>query len=232
MILGVTLARGGSKGVPGKHTRMLGDKPVIAWTIDEVKKSTLIDEYYVSTDDDGIFQIAARRNVPVIIRPPELCLDTTPTIPALRWTVEQIEKSSGKQYDYIVEIRATSPFKTFEDIDSVVQLLTSSSCEAVIGVAPLEDHHPRRAKYLDENGYIKSFLPEPENGRRQDLKPKAYIRNGTIYAFRRDTLMREDAVLFGHDTDLAYVMPEERSVNIDTELDFRLCEAMLEHTAY
>jgi CMP-N,N'-diacetyllegionaminic acid synthase len=225
-ILGVTLARGGSRGVPHKHIRMLGDKPVLVWTIQEALKCTSLTSYHVSSDDDEILEMAVEHGAFIIPRPAELALDTTPTLPALQHAVRFVEQVDG-EFDYIVEIRATSPFKTAEDIEKCITILKSSGADSVIGVTRLEDHHPARAKWLDENFGIHDFIPEPADGRRQALTPKAYIRNGTIYAFKRDAVMGQEAKLFGHKHSVGYVMPAAKSINIDTPLDFLLCEALV-----
>lgn len=158
-------------------------------------------------------------------RPAYLAQDNTPTLPALIFTVQEMEFLNG-YYDYIIEIRATSPLKTVADIDGMIERLLETGADSVIGVTQLHDHHPRRAKHLD-SGRIKDFLPEPDSGRRQDLLPEAYVRNGTVYALKRDALMGPNGKLFGHENSVAYLMPEERSVNIDTEIDFRLCEVLM-----
>lgn len=226
-LLYVTLARGGSRGVVGKHTRLLGGKPVIEWTIRAVKGCTNAGDYCVSSDDHEILNLARRSRATAILRPERLALDTTPTLPALQHAVRLMEETHGRQYAFIIEVRATSPFKTSEDIDACVDLLASSGADSVIGVTPLEDHHPCRAKWLDADGYINDFIQEPESGRRQDCKPKAYIRNGTVYALTRAALFEQER-LFGHARSLGYVMPPERSINIDTEMDWLLCRTMAE----
>jgi N-acylneuraminate cytidylyltransferase len=219
-VLAVTLARGGSKGVPNKHTRLLGGKPVIAWTIEEVLKCRNVDAYIVSSDDDEILDIASEyEGVTPLERPKHLALDTTPTLPALLHAVKYFDKDG--MFEYVVEVRATSPFKTHMDIDGAVELLIKSGAESVIGVTELDDHHPMRAKWIDGIGCIRDWIGEPESGRRQDCLPKAYIRNGTIYALRTPI-----EKLFGHKHSLGYVMPAERSINIDSEMDWLMCEAI------
>ena len=230
-ILGITLARAGSKGLPGKHTRILGGKPVIAWTIEAAKASEYLADYVVSTNDDEIARVVYQYvGVPVLRRPNELCQDTTPTLPALQWSVQILETllsiNTRKTYDYIVEIRATSPLKTTQDIDGIIKTLIESDADSVIGITPLEDHHPARAKYLSPEGYLRDFIPELST-RRQELEPKAYIRNGTVYALKRSALFAPDAKLWGHEKSIGYVLPEERSVNLDTPLDLIVCEALL-----
>lgn len=221
-ILYVTLARGGSKGVPNKHTRMLGGKPVIEWTIEAVKGCKHVGDYAISTDDPEILKVAKKNKVLTIDRPKELALDTTPTIPAMLHAIEAMEMAKGRKYKYVIELRATSPFKTTADIDEAVTTLIDRHLDSVIGVTELEDHHPARAKWLDPEGYLRDFINEPESGRRQDCLPKAYIRNGTIYALKAPVTK-----LFGHKRSMGMIMPPERSINIDTEMDWMLCQAMV-----
>jgi CMP-N,N'-diacetyllegionaminic acid synthase len=226
-ILGVTLARGGSKGVPNKHTRIMCGKHMLAWTVEAAKASKYLTYYAVSSDDKGILDEAAKGGAYTYPRPYELAQDATPTLPALQWTVSAVEMVWQGMFDYIIEIRATSPLKTTEDIDGCIERLIETGADSVIGVTALEDHHPARAKWLDEQGRIRDFVPEPQSGRRQDLTPKAYVRNGTIYALKRDAVMGEHGKLFGHEFSLGYEMPAERSVNIDTELDWKLAELLM-----
>jgi CMP-N,N'-diacetyllegionaminic acid synthase len=227
-VLGVTLARGGSKGVPGKHTRDLCGKPVIAWTIEAAMMAEGLTHYVVSSDDPEILDTAHGYGVWTIERPAELAQDTTPTLPALQHAVEWAQALWGLTYDYIVEIRATSPLKTAHDIDLAVYLLTESGADSVIGVCKLADHHPARIKWM-ENGRLRDWpgTVEPASGRRQDCQPAAYIRNGTIYALKRECVMGPDAKLFGHANSMGMEMSEEASVNIDTELDFKLCQLLM-----
>lgn len=226
-VLGITLARGGSKGVPGKHTRDLCGKPVIAWTVDEAMKALGLNAYIVSSDDDDILS-AVGWGTSCLKRPAELAQDTTPTLPALQHAVATWEKARGKTADYIIEIRATSPLKTADDIDTAIALLADSGADSVIGVCRVEDGHPSRLKQIVD-GRLRDWPGSPENpsGRRQDCTPPAYIRNGTIYALRRDAVMGDGARLFGHDYSIGMTMPPERSVNIDTELDFKLCQLLM-----
>jgi CMP-N,N'-diacetyllegionaminic acid synthase len=226
-VLGVVLARGGSKGVPGKHLRELGGKPLINWTLDEVIRCQTIDNFVLSSDDPAILHYADVKGMDTVEREAHLAQDTTPTLPALINAVECMEDTYRKAFDYIVEIRATTPFKTAADIDAMVRLLIASGADSVIGVTPVYDHHPSRLKWLDTDGYIHDFLPEPISGRRQDLTPQAYVRNGTVYALRREWVMGAAPKLFGHEKSIAYVMEPEKSINIDTPMDWALAESML-----
>jgi CMP-N,N'-diacetyllegionaminic acid synthase len=203
-------------------------KPLLQWTLEAAQRSKYLKgTYFVSSDDDAILQCAVDCGLTGNIKRPRLLAqDNTPTLRSLIWTVHQLEFYWG-YFDYIIEIRATSPLKTTEDIDGCIERLIETGADSVIGVTALEDHHPARAKWLDEQGRIRDFVPEPQSGRRQDLTPKAYVRNGTIYALKRDAVMGEQGKLFGHEFSLGYEMPAERSVNIDTELDWKLAELLM-----
>ena len=225
-LLYVTLARAGSKGVPGKHTRVLGNRPVLEWTIGEVKKCANKGDYVISSNDQEVLYLAKCNNVTALERPPRLCADMSSSIEALQHAVTVMEEAHNKTYTYVVEVMATNPFKTSLDIDAAVDILKSSGAESVIGVAPVQDYHPSRVKWLDENGNIRDFIAELKSGRRQDCIPPAYVRNGSIYAMTRKTLM-EDGMRFGQNRSIGYVMPAERSVNIDTEFDWMLCKAIV-----
>jgi CMP-N,N'-diacetyllegionaminic acid synthase len=212
--------------VPNKHTRLMCGKPLLAWTVEAALQSKYLEVYAVSSDSRDILKTAGEHGAFVIPRPPELAEDFTPTLPALQHAVNKIS-FQGEVFDYIIEIRATSPLKTTQDIDGCIERLLETGADSVIGVTALEDHHPARAKWLDERNYIHSFLPENQSGRRQDLTPKAFIRNGTVYAFKRDAVMGEHGKLFGHEFSVGYEMPADRSVNIDTELDWKLAELLM-----
>ena len=117
-------------------------------------------------------------------------------------------------------------FKTSFDIDAALEMQFKTNADSVIGVMRLDDHHPIRIKKL-EDGYIRDFcLPEIPESTRQDLKPDAYIRNGSIYSMRRDML--EKKIRYGIDNSLAYVMPRERTVNIDEPMDLEIAKIFME----
>ncbi|MFA6316390.1 MAG: hypothetical protein WC943_03145, partial [Elusimicrobiota bacterium] len=115
--------------------------------------------------------------------------------------------------------------KTADDIDAVLEKLVSTGADSVIGVTRLEDHHPIRIKKIEDDRIKEFCLPEIPETHRQALKPDAYIRNGAIYAVRRDLILQ--GVRYGTANSRPYIMPAERSVNIDSELELRLAELLL-----
>ena len=223
--LGITLARGGSKGVPGKNIKMLAGKPLIAYTIEEALKAPL-DRYVVSTDSATIADVAEKCGAKVIMRPSSLSGDHTPTLPALLHALERMESDFDETYDIVADIRCPNPFKTVFDIAGAIDKLVGTGADAVIGVCKVEDKHPSRLKLIFRDRLV-DIWPEPVSGNRQDLTPDVYVRNGSIYVVRRAGL-EEGIHIELSDNVRPWIMPEERSLNIDTEIDFVIAEALME----
>jgi CMP-N-acetylneuraminic acid synthetase len=226
-ILGLTLARGGSKSVPRKNIKPIMGVPLICYTITEALKSKFITRYIVSTDDEEIQQVAIQCGAEApFLRPSEFSTDEASSVSAMQHAVDWIEQQEGVEYDYIVELMCTNPMKTVEDIDASIEKLISTKADSVIAVHQLEDHHPARIKKIIDDKITDFCIPEIPESRRQDLKPEAYIRSGSIYALKRDYLMIEGK-RYGSDDSRPYILPQERAVNIDTEIDFMIAELML-----
>lgn len=219
-------ARGGSKGLPGKNIRPLLGKPLIAHSIDQAKESGLFDLVYVSSDDEDILDVAARFGADeTILRPLELANDHAPKIPAIRHAMEVAETRFGQKCDLVVDLDATSPLRRVDDIVSTVDVLISNYASNVFSVCP-----SRKSPYFNIVELGPSAVPELSKKlshqvvRRQD-SPKCFDINGSVYAWTRQALLEHD-VLFLEKTKV-YVMPEERSVDIDTPLDFLLVELIM-----
>lgn len=224
-VIGITLARGGSKGVPRKNIREINGIPLIAYTIREALKSQYIDVYVVSTDDNEIATVARDWGAKVIMRPKHLAADDTPSIDALQHALRVANEKWGN-FDIVADLRCTNPLKDVGDIDGAIMKLIKTGADVVVGVSKLEDHHPARIKRIFQDRLIDFAWPEDNRGQRQDLKPDAYIRNGSIYIVRASAL--EEGIHFlGTDEIRPWIMPLSKSVNVDTELDFKLLEAML-----
>lgn len=227
-VLAITLARGGSKSIYKKNIAILKDNPLISYTINAALGSKYIDDYIVSTDDKEIAEVAISLGAEVpFMRPKNLSDDMASSADALIHAVNAYEDIKKKKYDYIVELMCTNPFKSPQMIDDIISILDSNDeADAVITVERLLDHHPARIKKI-ENGYMSDFCVEEElESRRQDLKPEAYIRNGNIYALKRDLLMTNRA-RYGTDFCMPYYREEIPSANIDEPSDFYKAESLL-----
>ena len=227
-ILGITLARGGSKSVPMKNIRPILGIPLIAYTIAEARRSRFITRYLVSTDDENIRQVAIAYGAEApFLRPPEFSTDTASSVGALQHAVSWGEQEERGRYDYIVELMCTNPLKNVDDIDAALHKLITTGADSVIAVHKLDDHHPIRIKKIVDDKIIDFCLPEISETRRQDLKPDAYVRSGSIYALRRDHLMVEGR-RYGTEHSRPHILAPERTVNVDTEIDFLVAEKLLE----
>lgn len=217
-ILGVIPARGGSKGVPGKNFKVLAGKPLIIHTIEAAMASNLT-KVILSTDSPEIAEIGAVSGIEIpFTRPAELASDTAKSIDVAKHALLAMEEIDGVQYDAIMLLQPTTPYRSKEDINEAVRMLTENArADSVISVVDTGGHHPARMKYLKEGFLIDPpFCEAYENQNRQELEPM-YIRNGAIYLTRRDTLLSDS---YKGKNCLALVMPESRSVNIDTARDF------------
>lgn len=224
--LGLITARGGSKGLPGKHLRILGGKPLIVWTIEAALRATGLDRLIVSTDDPQIAAVCHQHGAEVpFLRPAELASDTSPHIltseHALRW----VEAAEGSLPDYCLLLQPTSPLRTASDITESIALCRESHPSAVIGVTPVE-HHPAHM-FCAGAGLELTPYQSGDMGykRRQDL-PQVLAVNGAIYLNRTADLLRDRT--YTPPGALAHVMPPERSVDVDTELDLAIAGLLLE----
>jgi len=226
-VLAVILARGGSKAIKKKNLADLNGHPLFAYTVCEARLSEYITDIVVSSDDDLIIEAAKEYGAHAPFkRPKELSGDKAKPVECNLHATRIMEELKGYKYDFVVELLCTNPFKTVFDIDSALELQFKTNSDSVIGVMRLDDHHPIRIKKL-ENGFIRDFcLPEIPESTRQDLKPDAYIRNGSIYSMRRDML--EKKIRYGTEKSLAYVMPRERTVNIDEPMDLEIARILME----
>lgn len=220
-ILAVTLARGGSKRVFKKNIALLNGLPLLQYTVDEVQKSRFIDSYIVSTEDEDIKKICQVLGVQVHQRPESLSTDSTTSADAV---IDIVQSLMPNYYDYVVDIPCTNPLKTIEDIDGCIEKLDFTGADSIVSVVRVWDHHPARAKYIEDD-HLVDFYPEVPESMRQDLKPPCYFRNGSIYATTCKSLL-ETGIRLGKDTR-PYVMPEERTINIDEPVDLTLAGILI-----
>lgn len=225
-VLGLVPARGGSKGVPRKNIRPLAGRPLIAWTIDAALQSTVVDRLIVSTDDSEIATIAAECGAEVpFMRPAELAADDTPDLPVLLHALDWLRVEAHDEPDLVVWLRPTAPMRLASDIDRGAGLLVETGADCVRSVCPSE-HHPYWMKRL-EDGRLMSFMPghDERSYYSRQLLPPVYRLNGAVDVVWAERVLRsEDRLFWGWDDIRGYVMPVERSTDIDTEQDLRMVE--------
>jgi CMP-N,N'-diacetyllegionaminic acid synthase len=219
-------ARGGSKGVVGKNSRDLLGKPLLAWTIEQARQTGLFEAIAFSSDSDRLLEAALKAGADIAIkRPDAMATDTAPKLPAIRHCLEQAIARTGTAPDIFVDLDVTSPLRLPSDITGAVNLLRQSGARNVITGAPA-----RRSPYFNlvearADGSVGLSKPvDPPIVRRQDA-PRCYDMNASIYAWRVAAFLENPAVFYP-DTQL-FEMPEERSIDIDSDIDFALVDLLL-----
>jgi CMP-N,N'-diacetyllegionaminic acid synthase len=227
-ILAVITARGGSKGIPKKNIKLLGNKPLIAYSIETAQQSQLISHLIVSTDSEEIAAIAREHNAEVpFLRPIELATDTARHIEVMQHAIIFMEKSLNIVFDYIVILQPTSPFRLVEDIDLTLQKLIDSGADSALTMVEISGGaHPIKAKRMEGERILPYFdIQTQEEGlRRQDF-PVVFKRSSAVFSMRRDLLMLEGKI-YGS-TSVGHIVPQERSIDIDDEFDWLKAEYML-----
>ncbi|QLG38206.1 acylneuraminate cytidylyltransferase family protein [Paenibacillus sp. E222] len=225
--LAVIPARGGSKGLLHKNIRLLNLKPLINYTIEAALNSHYIDEVVVSTDSEEIARVAKSAGAEVpFIRPVELATDQAASIDVLKHAVLYYEQEENTSFEHIVLLQPTSPLRNAHDIDEAYQIFINNEGDSLQSIT-VSDTHP----YLLREwtcGKLEPYLKEQaDNLRRQDLS-EMYILNGAIYIVKRDLLMIHNTMTGSN--NYGYLMPQERSVDIDNELDLRWAEFLIQNS--
>jgi len=225
MILGLIPARGGSKGVPGKNIRRVGEKPLINYAIECGLACPSIDRVVVSTDSEKIAKIAQAAGAQVpFLRPKELAQDDTPMLPVLQHAIEKIEKISKIRVNLLVLLDPTGPLRTVADVEAAIRLIQVHGCDAVIS-----GHTAHRNPYFNmvvpDGVYVRIVLKaDPPIGRRQDA-PKIYDLNTVVWIYTRSAVMERDERI--PKRTMLYHVPIERSIDLDSERDFEYLELLM-----
>ena len=215
-------ARGGSTGVPRKNVRLLWGKPLIAHTIAQAQACDLIDAVYVSTDDDEIAQVA--RDCGALVpfkRPAELATFEAGKLPVIIHLVDEVE-ASGVTVTRVVDLDPTSPLRNVTDIEAAVAMLDADT-DAVITGYPADKNPYFNMVEAKDDGNIRLVNPLEGGVASRQAAPAVYAMNGSVYVWHRETLAEG---LWSGRTRL-YEMPHERSVDIDSEIDFKLVELLM-----
>ena len=225
-VLCTICARGGSKGVKDKNIKPINGKPLIVYTIEQAIKSQLFEHIVISTDSDDIANISKEYGAEVFFkRSAEMASDTAGKLDVIRDAFVRSEEYYTEKFDYLIDLDATAPMRVVEDIIDAFQQFLNDNNDNLITAMP-----SRRSPYFnlleqDKNGkvYLSKTL-DSSIVRRQDA-PKSYDMNASIYIWKRDVILDEKS-LFLEKTGL-YVMPENRSIDIDTELDYKFVEFLM-----
>lgn len=218
-LLGIIPARGGSKGIYRKNIKELFGKPLIAWTIEVAQQVTKIDKIFVSTDDEEIAEIAEDWGVSVpFLRPSEIATDDTTSIST---ALHVLEVLTG--FEEILWLQPTSPFRTVEDVNNLLKLTKSKKTFSVTSVCPVKANLNWMYK-LNDHHVLTKWIDEPTILTRQAL-PQSYIPNGAIYWAQVDWL-KKNKTFISNET-LGYVMSVDRSIDIDTPLDWQWAEFLM-----
>jgi N-acylneuraminate cytidylyltransferase/CMP-N,N'-diacetyllegionaminic acid synthase len=224
-MLAIIPARGGSKGLPGKNLRNLCGLPLICHTIRAALKSNLINKVIISTEDNEIASVAKDCGADVpFMRPHILASDKSMAIDTYLHAVDYISKKSSKQIESFVVLLPTSPLKTSKDIDEAIKIFNHKNAESVISV--VEASIPLFwNKYISVEGTLENYVPEFNTIDNRQGLDTTYIPNGAVYVFRTEVL-RSKRQYYTKKT-YPYIMPKERSVDIDDLIDFEWAEYLL-----
>lgn len=215
-------ARGGSKGIPRKNIKLIAGKPLIAWTIEAALRSSRLDAVVVSTEDEEIAAVARAAGALVpFLRPAALAADDTPGIEPVRHALDCLP-----QYDAVLLLQPTSPLRGTDDIDACLRMAAERGAPSVVSVSE-PDAHPYWTYRVGAGQRLERLIDAAPVARRQDLPPVAAL-NGAMY-FADAAWLRRTGSLVGPET-LAYMMTRERSVDLDTPLDWKFAELLLKES--
>jgi CMP-N,N'-diacetyllegionaminic acid synthase len=222
--LAIIPARRGSKRLTRKNMRILAGKPLTAWAIEAARAARHIDHLVVSSDDPEVLELARQYGVATIERPAELATDESPAIDFVRHAVKTLEEQGQGPFDAVVIIQPSSPLTTAADIDETIELLERSGADSAVSVMRL-DHavHPLKMKTLDGDR-LQPYLEEERGRMAAHELPEIYVRNCSVYVTRRSVIERGQVI---GDDCRGYIMPRERSLDINEDLDLAFAEFLL-----
>ncbi len=217
-------ARSGSKGLKDKNIKLLNGKPLIFYSIEAAIKSDAFDTVFVTTDSKVYAEIAEKAGADAHFLRSEInSSDIASSWDTVREVISRFE-DEGRFFDEIMLLQPTSPLRTYEDILKSIDVMNEKEALAVESLTEM-DHSPLWSNTLPENGNMDKFFNEYNNKPRQAL-PTYYRENGAIYLIKRELIDKPDSEIFKNRC-FAYIMPRERSIDIDVELDFKLAEVMM-----
>ena len=223
--LGLITARGGSKGLARKNVLPVAGKPLIAWSIGAALKGHGLSRVIVTTDDEEIAQVARAWGAEVpFVRPPKLARDDSDHVSVVEHAIHWLEAHDNARPDYVMLLQPTSPLRTAEDIEGVIQIAHARGAIAVVSVCETRSH-PCLAKRILEDGTLSDFVTSDIAYLQRQVLPPAYALNGAIYLNRSEAFLRQRTFL--PPGTHAYVMPPERSLDVDSAWDLHLADLIL-----
>ena len=226
-ILGLIPARSGSKGIPNKNIKLLGNKPLLQYTSEIALQSKFLSKIVLSSDSEHIMQVGKNLGIEAPFkRPLDLAKDKSPTLPVILHVLEFFEKK-GEYFDAVCLLQVTSPFRSIDFLDKAIKKFKKSKTDSLVSVLEVpHEYNPHWTYTLDINDNLQISTGESEIiSRRQDL-PKAFIRDGSIY-ITKTSVLKEQKSIYGK--SIAYIVSsKENYVNIDTMDDWKKAEKMIE----
>ncbi|MBT6047213.1 MAG: acylneuraminate cytidylyltransferase family protein [Candidatus Scalindua sp.] len=224
-ILALIPARLESKGLYQKNIRILAGKPLVSWTIEQARLSQYIDDVIVSTESEEISEICQEYGAKVpFLRPKELAQDDTDMIDVIQHVLKSLQ-NQNQYYDILVLLQPTSPLRLSIDIDKSIDMFSSRNVKAIVSVCEA-DHRDYWRNTLPEDGCMKGFIKKGDVDTHRQQIPMYYRFNGALYVADFEYLDNQKG-FFGEMT-YSYIMPQIRSVDIDTEFDFAFAEFLLQ----
>ena len=228
-VLGIIPARGGSKSIIKKNIANLGDKPLIAHTIEAASASIHLDQFIVSTDSEEIASISRNlgANVP-FIRPRHLATDMADSYGVVLHAMQFIEKQAQVRFDAVMLLQPTTPFRPLGLIDQAIEYLAKENFDSIVSVVNVGAIHPYRMYTLDENKELLSFCKNDINSMMpRQLLPPIFIRSGDIYVTRRNCLLDQKSLIGKHSG--AIILDPKNTLNIDEPIDLEIARLMLKN---
>ena len=223
-ILCTICARGNSKGIKNKNIKFLNGYPLIKYTIEQALNSKIFDEIVVSSDSNKILTLAKKYGVHnLILRPKELASDKAGKLESIKHALKKVENQNQNKYDVVIDLDVTSPLRKVSDIKKALSLFLKSKASTVISATPSKKN-PYYNQVTQSVKGVKLVKSKKAIFRRQDA-PKIYDLNASIYIYRRSSLIKSKTIYTKHSQ--LYIMPEERSIDIDNMLDFQLVEYLM-----
>ena len=228
MILAIIPARGGSKGVPKKNIKSFAGKPLIAWTIEQGKKSKHIDKLVVSTDDAEIAAVSRKYGAEVIDRPKEFGRDDSPTYDAIKHVVDTLE-GKGENYDIVIILEPTSPLRKDDDLDNAIELFqkNKTKADALVSLGEVHLENPMITKVIDGRGLLKPFIESRKQIYQRQQLPAIYFPYGVIYLSKTDAYLKSKTVY--QEKTIPYLIERWQNYEIDDIYDFVVMEAIMNY---